>query len=423
MENSLISYDLYNWSEMEWKIENYLSWRLGVKISRKNSETNLNTFYNDDDMNLIVPIQKLSRFFNFDDALIKTWIVYELLPENGIRSKDVKKQLFDALNETLSLPSDYLKQLKFSFFANYVFLEIIRKSQLFKNGYETADKDLKEFLIKLNRYALEEKNLNIRKFQFILETPKYGIRYFKPWDNLRLSSSSFNLKQDGQNTDIRFTHVIHVTHIETFKKMCVGKKGELLTIEFIGNLNYYFQGFELIWFSVCPLDEYNNINTSPALDSKNSRYGNIGMQIPFKTILDKNPHCFSLGTRKFKVEHEHVILMSDIEVIANLNEMKIYPKLDLDKSEILRKGENGEFIWKNSRLNGPWNNWDNLTFCIARPKILIDVNRKTDIVVYNHINNLCIPKINKGFDCDELDKHKAEDELKEYLKEKFNIEN
>lgn len=273
-----------------------------------------------------------------------------------------------------------------------------------------------------NRYALEKKvlnnkKININQFQFILNTPKEEIEYFSPWDNLKSPvSSSFYLNNNIQKTDIRFTHVIHVTHIETFKKMCKVKSDDLLTIEFKGNYNYYFDGLELIWFSVCPLDNLDkHFNDSPALDAENSRYGNIGIKIPFQTLLDQNPHCSSLGTRVFKREHEHAILMSHIEVTANLNEMKIYPKIDLDKSQILRKGENKEFIWKNSRLHGTYDDkwdWDNLTFCIARPKIEINVNMKNDIVVFNHKNQLCISKINKGFDCDQLDKNEAKKILK-----------
>lgn len=149
MESIFESYELYDWNKIQSKIEKYIESKPLLRKCLLDFEKDLKSYMSCakkrstlNNIAAIDPIRDLSRFSSLDEALLSTWKVYKLLPNKGIRNEAVKKQLFDAVNKTLSLPENVLNHLKESPYANYVFLELIRKSQVFKYGYEIENDEI-----------------------------------------------------------------------------------------------------------------------------------------------------------------------------------------------------------------------------------------------------------------------------------------
>lgn len=387
-----------------------------------NDELKDNNYNNNDSLLLALIKHTIEDLVNLDNnvsALIKFWKVYYLLPDNGI-DDGIKKLLYETLYKVVSLPDTFgakepnISQLIRSSEANMIFLGIIKKSELFKLEYNLnfnkiynfADK-LDDFLEKFNKY-LKLADFILPKFndplQFILVIPHSDIKkYYDPW------TEPFNIKDNDET--LAFSHVIHVTHLKNFKSMCKkGTQSNSLNIEFEGNFNYYFKGLKLIWFSVFK-DEKNR---------DESWYGNIGIKIPFETLLSKYPYLYSLGTRKFKQEHEHVIIMSKTkQAISNLNEMRQYPTISLESNPILGKNDDEKddrkFIWKNITDNS--DRWDNLTFCIIESEFNYTANIN-DLVCYSHKieSTICVPSIqNHNMWCIKISKDDANKQAEEFL--------
>lgn len=387
-------------------------------------------------LNEINVIEKLSNLDNNNEVKENTLKLCKTLPDEGIKNKDVALKLFQALYRTVA--SKNLSVLLNSEYSNYFFLEIIKKSQIFKEKdnsqvsmYKTFPPNrLDEFLKNLNKYAAETKkeieNMCISDLQFILLYNRNNkkIDYKNPWGN-----SPFFLEQEqiiGTTNEIPFNDLVHITHIKEFKMMCKTRKDDKLPIKFKGNIGDYFIGLNLIWFSVYSQRKTDN-NTNES--SERSRYGNIGIKVSFEDLLKKYPKLYALGTRIFTYkgkEHEHIIIMSKDKTIVNLNEMKKYPKIEIsefDVNTILRKDDDG-FIWIKTRTPDQWNDYkeDQLHFCILESEFDVDIDKEKDLVYYNHKtfignngNNYHV-YCKYGKDCEEkLNATEAEELTEQYI--------
>lgn len=267
---------------------------------------------------------------------------------------------------------------------------------MYNIGYD--EELIENFLKKLNEFT--------NNFLFILVFPQYDIVNDNPWD---LLNNQITIT-DIADTDIEFDYVIHATHLEQFKLM-YQKNEKVLTIK--GDYNRNFKGLKLIWFSVHAKDPSIH-PTSRALNQNHSRYGNIGIKIRFQTLLEKYGNLYSLGTRKFRREREHVIIMSKEKekTILNLNSIMKYPKIDLNNDPILRKHE-ASFIWRTRLMN----NDDCLHFCIVENQYNLNFD-PSDIIIYNHKDQLCIPFKNKKIpSCYYLSKTEAKAKYEEWKEE------
>jgi len=141
------------------------------------------------------------------------------------------------------------------------------------------------------------------------------------------------------------------------------------SIRLKGNFNKDYHGLPLIWFGLLNENKKSNAN----------RYGSISFKIKIDKVLEKGSNYFAMGTRKYKKERSHSILITNREKIRMQTQSNVsstplefdFPRIGNIQENKLCKKVNNEWLInddlqldENLILNDRYQDWDHPEFCL-----------------------------------------------------------
>ena len=189
-------------------------------------------------------------------------------------------------------------------------------------------------------------------------TDQYNCKanYFEP-DEMHFGFSQLETYSE------KFHYLIHTVHDIRDLSAIFTKSG----IRLQGHSNKDYHGVSLIWFGTS-----NENDTS-------SRYGSISFKIKIDKVLAKGSNYFAMGTRIFKKERSHSILITNREHIRMQSHSKMSPNslefdfprtVNIQENELLKKVNSEWFLNdglqlnENLRVNNVYQDWDHPEFCL-----------------------------------------------------------
>ena len=260
-----------------------------------------------------------------------------------------------------------------------------------------------EFLTFFNR-KLEENNIakldeNINDAK---ATAEFKLKFFKFSPNPNYSK--------------QFHYLVHSVHDTELLPYIFNKKG----IQLKGHSNKDYHGLPLIWFGL--LNENKTI--------KISRYGSISFMIKIDKVLAKGTNYFAMGTRKYRREHSHSILITNRKQIQIQTKLKTkndeeselsefmfdFPEIpNIEENELCKKVNNEWFLNDGLQLDENLGAWDHPEFCLEANEGIGDNDEDEDDNEDDYANfcfddikicflehgesNLCVKKEGKKTGC------------------------
>ena len=213
---------------------------------------------------------------------------------------------------------------------------------------------------------------------------------------------SFSQNQESSSySRNKFQYLVHSVHNIRDLSTIFNIRG----IRLRGNFNKDYYGLPLIWFGLLNENER----------SKNSsRYGSISFKIKIDKILAKGRNYFAMGTRKYKKEHSHSILITNREHIRMQTQSNVAPNplefdfpriLNIEENQLCKKENNEWFVNdglqldENLRVNKVYQDWDHPEFCL-------EANEKNgdDHYAYFDFDDFKICFLEHGYCVKEFDK-------------------
>jgi hypothetical protein len=232
----------------------------------------------------------------------------------------------------------------------------------------------------LELVSLLNRKLKKKTRAFLAENSQVynGKREFNfPSFNLSTSLSPFRL--DIQTYSKKVEYLIHTVHDSRDLAQIFTSPKEIQLKGHCKNRDFY--GLPLIWFEVFVGNE-----------ATKNRYGSISFRINISKVFAKGRAHFGLGTRKYKSEHTHTILITNRECVRAQTRVKfrknIYdklaqimrdysplkdfnyklPKIDIEMNQLwIRENCDDWYLNKDLQLNDDFNKrvpWDSVQLCL-----------------------------------------------------------